>query len=145
MTLKPKKTQHKPKELIDSVKGTLNKRNNNMIVVEIYGYENKERTHYIREFTDEESWERDYMIRKLSGTWVGHKIYRDLSMREWAQMTPEHRMILTPEQKFDKEAFLKNKSDSGITMKQVLEATDYVSGEQPNFINTNDNKGATPK
>tara|TARA_R110002167_G_scaffold316896_2_gene522563 strand:- start:76 stop:495 length:420 start_codon:yes stop_codon:yes gene_type:complete len=139
MTLKPKKTQQ------DSVKGTLNKRNNNMIVVEIYGYENKERTHYIREFSDEESWERDYMIRKLSGTWVGHKIYRDLSMREWAQMTPEQRMILTPEQKFDKEAFLQNKSDSGITMKQVLEATDYASGAQPDIINTNTNKGATPK
>tara|TARA_R110000764_G_scaffold21727_2_gene54642 strand:+ start:466 stop:807 length:342 start_codon:yes stop_codon:yes gene_type:complete len=103
MTLKPKKTQQ------DSVKGTLNKRNNNMIVVEIYGYENNERTHYIREFNDIDSWERDLLMRKLSGTWVGHKIFHNLSMREWAQSTPEQRMILTPEQCFDKEAFLGHK------------------------------------
>ena len=41
-------------------------------------------------------------MMRLADTWVGHKIYHDLSMREWAQMTPEERMILTPEQKFDK-------------------------------------------
>ena len=80
-----------------------------MIVVEIYGFENNERTHYIREFKDDDSWERDLMMRKLSGTWVGHKKIYNLSMREWAQMTPEQRMILTPEQLFDKDAFLGHK------------------------------------
>ena len=80
-----------------------------MIVVEIYSYENKQRVHKIREFKDQDSWDRERMMMKLADTWVGHKIYPDLSMREWAQMTAEERMILTPIQQFDKAAYLAGK------------------------------------
>lgn len=83
-----------------------------MIVVEIYGFEDGERTQYVREFPNLASWERDYMMRKLAGTWVGHKIYRDLSMREWAQMESEERMFLNPESKFDREAYLEHRRSS---------------------------------
>jgi len=80
-----------------------------MIVVEIYSYENKQRVHKIREFENQDSWDRERMMMKLADTWVGHKIYHDLSMREWAQMTAEERMILTPIQQFDKAAYLAGK------------------------------------
>tara|TARA_R110000765_G_scaffold412008_3_gene511399 strand:+ start:278 stop:520 length:243 start_codon:yes stop_codon:yes gene_type:complete len=80
-----------------------------MIVVEIYSFEDNERVHKIREFENQDSWDRERLMMRLADTWVGHKIYHDLSMREWAQMTPEERMILTPEQKFDKAAYLAKK------------------------------------
>tara|TARA_R110000744_G_scaffold7331_4_gene25159 strand:+ start:164 stop:439 length:276 start_codon:yes stop_codon:yes gene_type:complete len=81
-----------------------------MIVVEIYSFENNERVHKIREFKDQASWDMERMLMRIADTWVGHKIYHNLTMREWAQATPEERMILTPEQKFDKEAFIAHKT-----------------------------------
>lgn len=86
-----------------------------MIVVEIFGYEDGQRTQYTREFPGIDSWERDLMMRKLAGTWVGHKIYRDLSMRQWAQMESEERMFLNPESLFDREAYIEHRKNSGYT------------------------------
>ena len=111
-----------------------------MIIVEIYGFEDKQRTHYCREFKDLDSWERDYMMRKLANTWVGHKIYHDMTMREWAQMTPEQRMMQSPEQLFDKEAYLDHKRKSGITMAEAVKSHDYLSAAPFDIINTNTDK-----
>tara|TARA_R110002126_G_scaffold113644_2_gene252169 strand:- start:1126 stop:1401 length:276 start_codon:yes stop_codon:yes gene_type:complete len=81
-----------------------------MIVVEIYSFENNERVHKIREFKDQTAWDMERMLMRIANTWVGHKLYHNLTMREWAQATPEERMILVPEQEFDKEAFLAHKT-----------------------------------
>jgi len=49
-------------------------------------------------------------------------------------------MMQSPEQLFDKEAYLDHKRKSGITIAEAIQSHDYLSGAQPNIINTNTNK-----
>lgn len=78
-----------------------------MIVVEKYSYHKGIRVIDKVEYEDYESWEKDLMLEKLSGTWVGHKIY-PVSMEEFDGLTPDARSGLPYEQDFDKAAWLNN-------------------------------------
>ncbi len=102
-----------------------------MIVVEIYGFEDNQRTQYTREFPGVDSWERDLMMRKLAGTWVGHRIYQDLSMRQWAQMPSEERQFLNPECEFDREAYILHRQNAG---KQFLKNSNALHRDSINTL-----------
>ena len=77
-----------------------------MITVEIYSYNGGFRV--IDKFEYENQTlirQRFGMVRKLAGTWVGHKIY-DISMAEFNRLTPTQRNNLDCKAVFDKAAYI---------------------------------------
>ncbi len=75
------------------------------MVVEIYSYNSGVRIIDKFEFEDQIALDKDLVLRKLAGTWVGHKIY-DISMAEFNRLTPTQRNNLDCKAIFDKAAYI---------------------------------------
>ena len=75
------------------------------MVVEIYSFNSGFRVIDKFEYADQISLDKDLMLRKLVGTWVGHKIY-DISMAEFDNLTPTERNNLDCKAVFDKSAYI---------------------------------------
>ena len=56
------------------------------MVVEIYSWESGIRCIDKKEYPSLEAWEKDKLLLKLSGTWVGEKIY-EISMDNFNELT----------------------------------------------------------
>lgn len=78
-----------------------------MIVVEKYSYHDGIRVIDKVEYDSIREFEKDLYLDKLSGTWVGHKIY-DLTMEEFDSLSDLERSTANCIQDFDKEAWLNN-------------------------------------
>jgi hypothetical protein len=76
-----------------------------MITVEIYSYNSGIRIIDKFEYENQHSLDKDLVVRRLSGTWVGHKIY-DISLAEFNRLTPTQRNNLDCKAVFDKEAYI---------------------------------------
>ncbi len=76
-----------------------------MITVEIYSYNSGIRIIDKFEYENQHALDKDLVVRRLSGTWVGHKIY-DISMAEFNRLTPTQRNNLDCKAVFDKEAYI---------------------------------------
>ena len=77
------------------------------MVVEIYSYESGIRCIDKKEYTSLEAWEKDKLLLKLSGTWVGEKIY-EISMDNFNELSLTQRNNLPCKAEFDKEAYINN-------------------------------------
>lgn len=77
------------------------------MVVEIYSYESGIRCIDKKEYTSLEAWEKDKLLLKLSGTWVGEKIY-EISMDNFNELSLTQRNNLPCKTDFDKEAYINN-------------------------------------
>ena len=75
------------------------------MVVEIYSYESGIRCIDKVEYPSLEAWEKDKLLLKLSGTWVGEKIY-EISMDNFNELTETQRNNLPCKAEFDKEAYI---------------------------------------
>jgi len=75
------------------------------MVVEIFSFNSGFRVIDKFEFEDQDSLDKDLLLRKLCGTWVGHKIY-NLSMAEFNQLSPSERNNLDCKAVFDKAAYI---------------------------------------
>jgi hypothetical protein len=76
-----------------------------MLVVEIFSFHSGIRVIDKVEYPSLEAWEKDKLLLKLSGTWVGEKIY-EISMDNFNELTETQRNNLPCKADFDKEAFL---------------------------------------
>jgi hypothetical protein len=76
-----------------------------MITVEIYSYNSGIRIIDKFEYENQHSLDKDLVVRRLAGTWVGHKIY-DISMAEFNRLTPTQRNNLDCKAVFDKAAYI---------------------------------------
>ncbi len=78
-----------------------------MIVVEIFSWESGIRVTDKREYSSVDEWEKDKLLLKLSGTWVGEKIY-EISMDNFNELTETQRNNYPAKADFDREAFINN-------------------------------------
>lgn len=84
--------------------------NNNMLTVEIYSYESGIRCIDKKEYPNLEAWEKDKLLLKLSGKWVGEKIY-EISMDRFNELTETQRNNYPAKADFDRAAFI-NKGEN---------------------------------
>ena len=78
------------------------------MVVEIYSYESGIRCIDKKEYSSIDEWEKDKLLLKLSGTWVGEKIY-EISMDNFNELTETARNNYPCKAEFDKEAYISKK------------------------------------
>ena len=76
-----------------------------MITVEIYSYNGGFRVIDKFEYPNQTELDKDLVLRRLAGTWVGHKIY-DISMAEFNRLNQTQRNNLDCKAIFDKEAYI---------------------------------------
>ena len=76
-----------------------------MITVEIYSFNSGFRLIDKFEYKNQTALDKDLVLRKLAGTWVGHKIY-NMSLAEFDRLTPTQRNNLNCKAIFDKEAYI---------------------------------------
>ena len=105
-----------------------------MIILELYGVESGWRTVDKYEYaTLEEA--KDYMIMKFRDTWVGHKIYKDITWKQFEDMPLKERNRLPWTGKFDKQAYIdaqENESIGRIVDSMVKLDRDLEAQEQNN-------------
>lgn len=77
------------------------------MVVEIYSYESGIRCIDKKEYPNLEAWEKDKLLLKLSGKWVGDKIY-EISMAQFNELSETEINNLPCKADFDKQAFINN-------------------------------------
>jgi hypothetical protein len=75
------------------------------MVVEIYSFNSGFRLIDKFEYENQQALDKDLMLRKLTGTWVGHKIY-NMSLAEFDKLTPTQRNNLDCKAIFDKQAYI---------------------------------------
>lgn len=75
------------------------------MVVEIYSYESGIRCIDKVEYSSIDEWEKDKLLLKLSGTWVGEKIY-EINMAQFNELTLTQRNNYPCKAEFDKEAYI---------------------------------------
>ena len=86
--------------------GLIKQINSNM-VIEVYSWINKQRIKEIMEYHDQLQFEKDLMLRKLSGTLVGYKIYDNMDMEHFNELSETKRNNWSPTRSdFDKDAFI---------------------------------------
>ncbi len=78
------------------------------MVVEIYSWHDGIRVIDKVEYSSLEAWEKDKLLLKLSGTWVGEKIY-EISMDNFNELTETQRNNYPCKADFDREAYLGEK------------------------------------
>jgi hypothetical protein len=76
-----------------------------MITVEIYSFNSGFRLIDKFEYKNQTALDKDLVLRKLAGTWVGHKIY-NMSLAEFDRLTLTQRNNLDCKAIFDKEAYI---------------------------------------
>ena len=77
------------------------------LIVEIYCYESGIRCIDKKEYPNQEAWERDKLLLKLSGEWVGERIYDNMDMEHFNELSETERNNWSPiRSDFDKEAFI---------------------------------------
>lgn len=81
-----------------------------MITVEVYSYESGIRCIDKIQYPSIDAWERDHMLKKLAGTWVGHKIYK-MPIADFNKLSETERNNSDCVAKFDKDAFLGHKGE----------------------------------
>jgi hypothetical protein len=75
------------------------------ITVEIYSWIDDNRVIELVEYTDTDTLDKDIMLRKLSGTWVGHRIF-GMSMDVFKRFTSEQQNDLPNVAVFDKHSYI---------------------------------------
>ena len=75
------------------------------LVVEVFSYESGIRCIDKVEYPNYEAWEKDKLLLKLGGTWVGEKIY-EIDMGKFNELTETQRNNLPFKEDFDREAFV---------------------------------------
>ena len=87
------------------------------ITVEMYSWIDESRLIELVEYTDLDTLDKDLMLRKLSGTWVGHRIF-GMSMDVFKRFTEDQQNDLPNVAVFDKESYIAQGRD----MKSKLQA-----------------------
>lgn len=75
------------------------------MVIQIYQYINNQRTTSVKQYNSYEDYERDYLLMKLSGTWVGHRVF-DIELDEFLTLNETEINNLPCKRDFDRKAFL---------------------------------------
>jgi hypothetical protein len=75
------------------------------MVVEIYSFHSGIRVIDKKEYSSIDEWEKDKLLLKLSGTWVGEKIY-EIDMGKFNELTETQRNNLPFKEDFDRNAFI---------------------------------------
>lgn len=91
-----------------------------MIILELYGVESGFRTVDKYEYATIEEAEAQIMLARLSDSWCGHKIYRDITWEEFQDMPLAERNELPWTGKFDKQAFVD--AQQGETIDRIVDS-----------------------
>ena len=106
-----------------------------MIILELYGVESGWRTVDKYEYATLEEAEAQIMLARLSDSWVGHKIYKDITWKQFQDMPLAERNNLPWTGKFDKQAYVdaqENESIGRIVDSMVKLDRDLEAQEQNN-------------
>jgi hypothetical protein len=75
------------------------------MVVEIFSWHDGIRVIDKAEYSSIDEWEKDKLLLKLSGTWVGEKIY-EIDMAQFNELTEIQRNNYPCKAEFDKQAYI---------------------------------------
>lgn len=111
-----------------------------MIILELYGVESQFRTVDKYEYATLEEAEAKVMLARLSDSWVGHKIYKDITWKQFEQMPLAERNSLPWTGKFDKQAYVDAQEgesigrivDSMVKLDRDLEAQEQEDEQSKN-------------
>ena len=78
----------------------------NTLVVEIYSYESGIRCIDKKEYSSDDAWEKDLFLLKLSGTHVGYRLYDNINMAQFNELTETQRNRLYVKAYFDRDAYI---------------------------------------
>ncbi len=81
-----------------------------MLVCEIFSYESGIRCTDKKQYSSMEEFEKELLLLKLSGKWVGHKIYDKMDMEYFNGLSQVARDTLKWTGSFDKESFINGTS-----------------------------------
>ncbi len=76
-----------------------------MITVEIYSYNSGIRIIDKFEYENQHSLDKDLVVRRLAGTWVGHRIY-NMPLSQFNKLSETQRNNLDCKAVFDKAAYI---------------------------------------
>ena len=76
------------------------------MVIQIFQYINNRRTTSVKQYNSYEDYERDYLLMKLSGTWVGHRVF-DIELDEFLTLNETEINNLPNTSNFDKHSYIK--------------------------------------
>jgi hypothetical protein len=76
-----------------------------MITVEIYSFNSGFRVIDKFEYENQTALDKDLVLRKLAGTWVGHKVY-NMPISEFNRLSETQRNNLDCKAVFDKAAYI---------------------------------------
>jgi len=91
-----------------------------MIILELYGVESGFRTIDKYEYATIEAAEAKIMLARLSDSWVGHKIYTNITWKQFEDMPLAERNRLPYTGKFDKAAYIDAEED--LSIQRILDS-----------------------
>ena len=77
------------------------------MVIQIFQYINNQRSTSVKQYNSYKDYERDYLLMKLSGTWVGHRIF-DIELDEFLTLSESEINSLYARTKFDRGSYVKH-------------------------------------
>ena len=78
------------------------------MVIQIYKYIDNQRSTAIVEYDSYEAYERDYFLMRMAGTWVGHRIFDDISLDEFEKLSDIEISRLYVTAYFDRDSYVKH-------------------------------------
>jgi len=75
------------------------------MVIQIFQHINNRRTTSIKQYNSYEDYERDYLLMKIAGTWVGHRVF-DIELDKFLTLNETEINSLPNTSKFDKHSYI---------------------------------------
>lgn len=78
------------------------------MVIQIYKYIDNQRQTTTVEYDNYAAYERDYFVMRMAGTWVGHRIFEDISLDEFSKLSEIEINRLYVRAYFDRDSYVKH-------------------------------------
>ena len=75
------------------------------MVIQIFEYINNRRSTSVKQYNSYEDYERDYLLMKLAGTWVGHRVF-DIGLDEFLTLSETEINRLPNTSNFDRNSYI---------------------------------------
>ena len=90
-----------PKEI-----NSYNKERKLEMVIQIFQYKNGQKHTSVRQYDNISDFEKDCMILKIADHWVGHRIFNDITLKQFNQLNETQINNLTCTANFDRDAYV---------------------------------------
>ena len=84
------------------------------MVIQIYKYINNQRQTATAEYNSYKEYERDYFMLRMAGTWVGHRIFDDISLDEFLKLSDTEINQLYVTADFDRDSYVQHYTNGAV-------------------------------